>query len=131
MKGRKRHIVVDTMGNLIQVIVPAANIHDTQSGGAVMKAAAQKYATLEAFSGDEGYNATAVDFVEKTLEKTMNISKKIKDTFAVLPIRWIVERTLAWFGNHRRLSKDYERLTRSAENRVRIAMLRITIRKIA
>ena len=50
-------------------------------------------------------------------------------TFAVLPIRWIVERTFAWLGNFRRLSKDYEILTSTAENMVRIAMLRITVAK--
>ena len=53
----------------------------------------------------------------------------IKDEFAVLPIRWIVERTFAWLGHYRRLSKDYEILTRSAKNMIRIAMLRITVAK--
>nr|VFK55082.1 MAG: Transposase DDE domain-containing protein [Candidatus Kentron sp. TUN]VFK60946.1 MAG: Transposase DDE domain-containing protein [Candidatus Kentron sp. TUN]VFK63957.1 MAG: Transposase DDE domain-containing protein [Candidatus Kentron sp. TUN]VFK65731.1 MAG: Transposase DDE domain-containing protein [Candidatus Kentron sp. TUN] len=59
----------------------------------------------------------------------LHISKKIKDTFAVLPKRWIVERTFAWFGNYRRLSKDYEILTSTAENMVRIAMLSIMVTK--
>ncbi|MCB1984009.1 MAG: transposase [Nitrosomonas sp.] len=59
----------------------------------------------------------------------MHISKKIKDAFAVLPVRWIVERTFAWLGNFRRLSKDYEILANSAENMVRIAMIQITIAK--
>ena len=59
----------------------------------------------------------------------MDISTKIKDTFAALPIRWIVERTFAWIGNHRRLSKDYERYASTEENMVRIAMLRTTLRK--
>ena len=59
----------------------------------------------------------------------MDISEKIKDTFAVLPMRWVVERTFAWLGHYRRLSKDYEILTRSAENMVRIAMLRLTVAK--
>ena len=67
--------------------------------------------------------------MEQELGLKLHISKKIKDTFAVLPIRWIVERTFAWLGNYRRLSKDYEILTCSAENMVRIAMLRITVRK--
>ena len=128
-KGRKRHIVVDTMGNLIQVIVHAANRHDTKAGCDVLKAAAKKHPTLEAFSGDAGYRGSAVDFVETTLQLKLHISKKIKDTFAVLPIRWIVERTFAWLGNFRRLSKDYEILTKSAENMVRIAMIQITLAK--
>lgn len=129
MKGRKRHIVVDTLGNLIAVVVHAANLADTKSGCNVLKAATEKHGSLEAFSGDDGYRGSAVEFVEKVLGLKLHISKKIKDTFAVLPIRWIVERTFAWLGNFRRLSKDYEILTRSAENMIRIAMLRITVAK--
>ena len=129
IKGRKRHIVVDTLGNLIQVVVHAANIHDTKSAAGVLESAATKHESIKAFSGDEGYRGTAVEFVEKTLGLKLHISKKIKDVFAVLPKRWIVERTFAWLGNFRRTSKDYERLISSAENMVRIAMLRITISK--
>lgn len=131
IKGRKRHIVVDTLGNLIQVIVHAANINDTIGGCGVLKAAARKCETIEAFSGDAGYRGTAVEFVEKTLNLKMHISEKIKDIFAILPKRWIVERTFAWLGNYRRLSKDYEILKRTAENMVRIAMLRIMVKKCA
>ena len=128
-KGRKRHIVVDTLGNLIQIIVHAANIHDTKGGGNVLQAAAAKCPTLKAFSGDAGYCGTAVEFVDNTLGLKLHISKKIKDTFAILPMRWVVERTFSWLGHYRRLSKDYEILTLTAENMVRIAMLRIMVAK--
>nr|VFK62204.1 MAG: Transposase DDE domain-containing protein [Candidatus Kentron sp. TUN]VFK71801.1 MAG: Transposase DDE domain-containing protein [Candidatus Kentron sp. TUN] len=84
---------------------------------------------IKAFSRDEDYRGTAVEFVEKVLGLKLHISKKIKDTFAVLPKRWIVERTFAWFGNYRRLSKDYEILTSTAGNMVRIAMLPIVVAK--
>ena len=129
IKGRKRHIVVDTLGNLISIIVHAANIHDTKGGCEVMREAYQKHQTIEAFSGDGGYRKTALEFVENILHLKLYISQKIKDIFAILPKRWIVERTFAWLGNYRRLSKDYEKLLISEENMVRIAMLRITIRK--
>jgi putative transposase len=69
---------------------------------------------LEAFSGDAGYRGTAVEFVETALGLKLHISQKIKDAFAVLPKRWIVERTFAWLGNYRRLAKDFEILTQSA-----------------
>ena len=128
-KGRKRHIVVDTLGNLIQVIVHAANVHDTKGGCEVLQAATTKCTTIKAFSGDEGYRGTAVAFVENTLGLKLHISKKIKDAFAILPMRWVVERTFAWLGHYRRLSKDYEILKLSAENMVRIAMLRIMVAK--
>ena len=128
-KGRKRHIVVDTLGQLIQVVVHAANVHDTKGGCDVLRAAYDKCPSLAGFSGDAGYRGTAVNFVEETLQLKLDISKKIKDCFAVLPMRWVVERTFAWLGNYRRLSKDYEILTHTAENMVRIAMLRITLAK--
>lgn len=96
-----------------------------------MCAARDKYPTLKGFSGDAGYRGTAVDFVEKTLGVKLHIAQKIKDTFAVLPMRWIVERTFAWLGNYRRLSKDYEILPLTAENMVRIAMLRLMLAKCA
>jgi putative transposase len=63
------------------------------------------------------------------LRLKLHISQKTKDALAVLPMRWVVERTLAWLGNYRRLSKDFEILTQSAENRVRIAMIQITLAK--
>ena len=128
-KGRKRHIVVDTLGNLVAVLVHAANEHDSKAGCNVLKAAAAKHPTLAAFSGDAGYGGTAVEFVETVLNLKLHISRKIKDAFAVLPKRWIVERTFAWLGNYRRLAKDNEILTKSAENMVRIAMIQITLAK--
>lgn len=131
IKGRKRHIVVDILGHLLHVKVHAGNIHDTKSGCDVMSEAHQKYASIEAYSGDSGYNGTSVEHVEKELGLKLHISKKIKDEFAILPKRWIVERTFAWIGNFRRLSKDVEILTERAENIVRIAMIKITLGAIA
>jgi len=110
-------------------MVHAANVHDTKVASDVLGAVHEKCQHLEAFSGDAGYRGTAVDFVEKTLGLKLHISQKIKDTFAVLPMRWVVERTFSWLNNYRRLSKDYEILTLTAENMVRIAMLRITVAK--
>lgn len=120
---------MDTLGNLLAIIVHAANVHDTKGGCEVLKQASEKYPEIEAFSGDSGYRGTALDFVEKVLGLQLHISQKIKDVFAILPKRWIVERTFAWLGNYRRLSKDYEKLILSAENMVRVAMIRITIKK--
>ncbi|ESS71463.1 transposase [Methyloglobulus morosus KoM1] len=95
----------------------------------MLKAVAAKYASLEAFSGDAGYRGTAVEFVETALKLKLHISQKTKDAFAVLPKRWIVERTFAWLGNYLGLAKDFEILTASAENRVRIAMIQISLAK--
>jgi len=129
VKGRKRHIAVDILGNLLYIKVHAANIHDTKAGCGIFEKLAEKFPSIQAFSADAGYRGTSVEYVEDTLHLRIEISKKIKDKFAVLPKRWIVERTLAWINNFRRASKDFEILTLTAENIVRIAMIRISLKK--
>jgi putative transposase len=129
IKGRKRHIAVDTLGNLLSVTVHAANIHDTISGPEIFTKIYQKYPTLKAFSADAGYCGTSFDFVNNSLQLPLLISKKIADGFQVLPKRWIVERTLAWINNCRRLSKDFEINEHSESNFVRLSMLQLTLRK--
>ena len=127
IKGRKRHIVVDILGNLLHVKVHAANIHDTKSACEVLDTVSKKYPSIQAFSADAGYCGTAVDYVDNELKLKLHISKRITDTFSILPKRWIVERTFAWIGNFRRLAKDFEIVTERAENFVRIAMMKITL----
>jgi putative transposase len=129
VKGRKRHIVVDTLGNLLHVSVHAANRNDPVAAAPVLVRAMEKSPTLKAFSGDAGYRGTAVTFVAETLGLELHISTKIKDQWAVLPKRWVVERTFAWLGSFRRLRKDVEILTATAENMIRIAMLKLTLAK--
>jgi putative transposase len=88
-----------------------------------------KYPSLKAFSGDVGYRDTAVDFAASGLGLALHISEKIEGKWAVLPKRWVVERTFSWPGNFRRLSKDFEILPATAENMIRIAMMKITLAK--
>ena len=113
----------------LHVNVHAANHSDTKAAQSVLARGAEKFPSLKAFSGDAGYSGTAVAFVEQTLGLQLHISKRIKDGWAVLPKRWIVERTFAWLNNFRRLSKDFEILTGTAENMARIAMIKITLAK--
>ena len=123
VKGRKRHIVTDTMGNMLKVKVHAANIHDTVSGGDVFKGALGKYPSIKGCCADAGYRKTFESIV-KSLGKTVKISEKIKPKgWVVLPQRWVVERTLGWMNNSRRLSKDYEITTVSQENMAMISHL--------
>lgn len=129
VKGRKRHIVADILGHLLHVQVHAANVHDTVGACEVLRRAAEKHPSIEAFSGDAGYRGTAVRFVDDKLGLVLHISERIVDGFAVLPKRWIVERSFAWLGAFRRLSKDFEILTGTAENVIRIAMLRTALAK--
>ena len=130
IKGRKRHIVTDTQGHLLHVKVHAANIHDTISGCAVFEEAIKKHPTIEGVCADAGYRKTMENFVQTVLRKTIEISARIKPGWAILAKRWIVERTLAWLGHFRRLSKDYEISIKSAENNVMIAHSMLLIRRL-
>lgn len=115
-KGRKRHIVADTLGNLLAVVVHAANIHDTKAGIMPAKQACKRYPSIERFCADAGYRGTFTFDASQTLGRGVDISEKIKPhEWEKLPWRWIVERTLAWLNHSRLLSKDYELLTSSAE----------------
>src|SRR3990167_8359136 len=106
IKGRKRHIVVDILGNLLYVKIHAANIHDTKASCDIFNDVSKKYPSIQAYSADAGYCGTAVDYVNNELKLKLHISKRITDKFSILPKRWIVERTFAWIGNFRRLAKD-------------------------
>lgn len=121
VKGRKRHIVTDTQGHLLHIKVHAANIHDTVSGGPVFQKALKKYPTLQGVCADGGYRKTMEEFVIKVLQKTIEISQRIEEKWAILPKRWVVERTFSWLNGYRRLAKDFEVSASSAETFVMIA----------
>jgi transposase len=131
IKGRKRHIVTDTKGHLLHVKIHAANIHDTVAGCQVFKEALQKYPTLKGVCADAGYRKTMERFVTDVLKKTIEISARITPAWAVLPKRWVVEKTLAWLNHFRRLSKDYEITLNSAQNFVMIAHSIILLRRLS
>lgn len=130
VKGRKRHTVVDIMGNLLAVCVHAANIHDTKSGINPAKKAFKKYPTIEKFCGDEGYRKSFIEAVRTELDLDVDISEKIKPLFTIIPKRWVVERTFSWMNNSRRLSKDYEITVASEEAFVMISHLHTLLRRL-
>jgi len=130
VKGRKRHIVVDIMGNLLSVVVHAANIHDTKSGINPARKAFKKYPTIKKFCGDEGYRKSFEEDVLFELGLGVDISARIKPEWEILPKRWVVERTFAWMNNSRRLSKDYEYTTESEEAFVMISHLHTLLRRL-
>jgi putative transposase len=95
----------------------------------VSNRAKEKYPSIKAFSGDAAYRGTAVNFVDQTFNMELHMSQRIKDEWAILPKRWVVERTFAWLTHFRRLSKDFEILPATAENMIRIAMIKLTLAK--
>jgi len=119
------------MGNLLAVDVHAANIHDTKSGIVPAKKAFKKYPTIKKFCGDEGYCKSFEEDVFFQLGLDVDISARIKPEWEVLPKRWVVERTFSWLNNSRRLSKDYEITTKSAEAFIMISHLHTLLRRFS
>jgi len=113
---------------LLLVRVHAANIHDTKAGGDIFRAACRKYPSLRVVCADAGYRKTFEAACAK-LGRTVDISERIKPEWEILPKRWCVERTLAWLNHWRRLSKDYEIRTNSAESFVYIAHFATLLRR--
>jgi transposase len=104
------------MGSLLSVAVHAANIHDTIFGLVPAMQAFEKYPTIKKFCADMGYRGTFVEEVLELLGLGVDISEKIRPgEWEKLPWRWVVERTLGWFGHSRRLSNDYEIRTHYSE----------------
>lgn len=131
IKGRKRHIATDVMGNLLYVDVHAANIHDTKSGFYAALGAYTIYPTIKGFCGDAGYRGTFVEEVEDVFGLSVDIVKRNQsESWEILPKRWVVERTFGWMNNSRRLSKDYEITKKSAEAMVVISHIHTLLKRL-
>ena len=132
--GRKRHLVVDTAGNLLEVVVHAANIQDYHGAKLVLNKLMETVSTLELIWADGIYRkAGLVDWVHESFNILLEIVQRDPDQkgFAVLPRRWVVERTFAWLGRYRRLSKDYEHCCKSSEGLIYIASIQTLLRRLA
>ena len=132
VKGRKRHILVDTMGLLLMVVVHAANIQDRDGARWVLEKAKRSFCRLRLIWADGGYAGQLVDWVRCTCNWVLEIVRRSDDTkgFEILPRRWVVERTIAWLGRYRRLSKDYEGLPQTSEAMIYAAMVHIMVRRL-
>lgn len=131
IKGRKRHIAVDSMGNLLWVVVHGANIHDTKSGFFPALGARVLFPSIQKFYADAGYRGTFVAEVADNMGLEVDIvARNRPKSWEILPKRWIVERTFAWLNNSRRLSKDYEKTTASEEAMIRISHIHTLIKRL-
>jgi putative transposase len=133
VKGRKRHIAVDTLGLLLAVTVTAANISDGRGACKLLdQLTPDKYPRLEAACGDGRYNDKA--FIAALERRQLRLEVRSRPPgskgFVLIRQRWVVERTFAWLGFNRRLSKDYERTVASSETRVRIAAIGMMLRRL-
>jgi putative transposase len=117
------------MGNLLAICVHAANIHDTVAGIIPARKAFEKYSTIEKFCGDDGYRKTFEQAVLAEFGIGVDISKRIKPEFEILPKRWIVERTFGWANHSRRLAKDFEINILHEENMFMISHLHTLLKR--
>src|SRR5690606_28741261 len=132
IKGRKRHIVVDTMGNIITNVVHVANVHDSKGANLVMKNLKENIFGVHTIYADNGYRGKLIETAKQKYNFNLKISPKIKDNTKtkVSPKRWIVERTFAWLESFRRLSKDFEYLLESSQAMLYLASLKFLLNKI-
>lgn len=117
INGRKRHIATDTLGLLLTVIVTAASVSDRDAGADLLRALRERHYAIRLVWADGGYTGWLVTFAAGVLALALTIVKRPDDItgFTVLPRRWVVERTFAWLIRARRLARDYETRTDSAE----------------
>jgi putative transposase len=132
IKGRKRHLIVDTMGNIITNVVHVANIHDSKGAYLVAKNLNQNIHGIKLIYGDCGYRGELIHALKKQYNYQLKISPKIKENEInkVSPKRWVIERTFAWLENFRRLSKDFEYLLESSQAMIYLASIKLLLNKI-
>ena len=130
--GRKRHIITDTMGFILAIVIHGAEIQDRDGAKLVLKELPYKYPLLKKILADGGYRGSLIDWTMAMFGWTLEIVYRVAgiSTFSVLPKRWIVERTFGWFNFNRRLAKDYEVRTDCSIAFVQMAMIRIMLNRI-
>jgi putative transposase len=124
---------VDTLGLILAVVVHAANIQDRDGAKLVLAKLRGWLPRLQLIWADGGYAGQLIDWVKDFGGWTLQIVKRSADLsgFVLLPKRWIVERTFAWLGRCRRLSKDYEWQTASSEAMIHVAMISLMLHRLA
>jgi len=131
-KGRKRHIVTDTMGLLLAVVVHAANEHDSKAAPRVIDQLRGRFRRMIKIIADGGYRGELINKTKRMFGWILEIVLRSDSTqgFQVLPKRWIVERTFSWFESYRRLGKDYEYNTDTSEAMIQLSMIKLMLNRI-
>lgn len=134
VKGRKRHILVDTVGHVLKVVVHSADLQDRDGAMLLLLALTPMLRLrIRKIWADGGYRGQLIDWCWRTIRAVLTVVSlpPSQKGFSVLPRRWVVERTFAWLGNYRRLSKDYEECTRSSEGMIYLASIHTMLKCLA
>jgi len=133
IKGRKRHLLVDTLGLILVALVHPADVQDRDGAKEVLSKAKEIYQRLRLIWADGGYSGQLVEWVKEKLGWVLEIVKRDPEAegFQVLPRRWVIERTFGWLVKYRRLRADYEVLTETDEAMIYAAMIHLMVRRLS
>ena len=132
MNGRKRHLLVDVLGLLLEAVVTPADVADRDMGWSLLEQMAGRYSRLVKLWADSSY-AGALEEIAQTYGRELEIVKRAPEStgFVVQKRRWIVERTFAWLGTYRQLSKEYVADPGSSEALIHLTMTHLMLRRLA
>jgi putative transposase len=149
INGRKRHVLVDTLGLLLKVVVHPANLQDREGAKLGLTGLPQQFPRLRHLWTDQAYTGPLLEWIRQELGWGVEVVARsprrgflvtpdhqfqpvvLKPQFEALPRRWVVERSFAWMGRNRRLSKDYEFLLATSETWVYLSMMRVMLKRLA
>ena len=123
-----RHVLVDTLGLILKAEVHSAGVQDRDGAALVFARLTSRFPFIEAICGDGAYQGPVV---QSASPRPIEIVKRNQSGFEVLPKRWIVERTFAWLGINRRLSRDFERFAPTSLAFIQTAMIKLMTRRPA
>lgn len=132
INGRKRHILVDTEGNLLAVVSHSAAMQDRDGAEHLFGLYHQQFPELQKVWADGSYTGDIREFIKDSYDITLEVVEKQPDQkgFVLLPRRWVVERTFAWLGRCRGLSKEYERYEKYSESMMYLASLQRMLKRL-
>ncbi len=133
INGRKRHLLVDTLGLVLMVMVTSAAVQDRDGAYLLLKRLPGACKKLRKIWVDGIYRGELIDWVARKFKFVLAVVLRPRETrkFVLLPRRWVVERTFGWLNLSRRLSKDYERLPETSETLIYIRMIQIMTNRLA
>ena len=132
VKGRKRHLLVDTLGMVVARRVEAANVSDRRVGARLLGGLQSGFPSIRTVMADAGYESSKLACELKRRHGwRLHITKRRRRAFKVVGLTWIVERTFAWLARNRRLSKDYELKVQTSEAFIDLAAIRLMLKRLA
>ena len=132
ISGHKRHLLVDTLGLLLAVLVHPADVQDRDGAKALLSRVRRRLPRLQVIWADGAYAGQLIGWVKQTCGWLLQTVLRPVGVhgFVVLPKRWVVERTFAWLTRYRRFARDYEYLTTNSETLIQIAMIHLMSRRL-